>query len=64
MSRHLADHNAPSDGGRVRHFVDVERKQGDEGTHPASKALRRRPQARNTVRRTEEFLRIDRGRTA
>lgn len=61
MTRHLADRRAPSAGARARRFMEVERKQGDEGSHPASQALTRRPKDRDDARRVQEFLRIERG---
>lgn len=61
MSRHPLDHQAPSDGGRVKHFAKVERDQGAEGSHPASKTLSQRPAERDgRNRRAEEFTRIER----
>jgi hypothetical protein len=28
MTRHLADHRAPTDGGRIKHFVRIARSEG------------------------------------
>lgn len=65
MSRHLADHRAPTKGARARNFWKLEREQGEEGTHPASVALSQRPENRESDdTRVREFLRIDRGSRA
>jgi hypothetical protein len=64
MSKHLADHRSPSDGGRAKNFVAVERKSGAEGSHPASQEVTRRAKDRNDGRRMQEFLRIDRDQLA
>ena len=64
MSRHVADRRAPSDGGRARHFAEVERSQGDEGSHPAAKAAHERPQTRSDGTRLKEYTRIERGQEA
>ncbi|MFN3936818.1 MAG: hypothetical protein ACK4KW_04490 [Gemmobacter sp.] len=64
MTRHVADKRAPSDGGRVRAFVDVARKSGAEETHPAVQTLAKRSVPREEGRRFLEFLRIARGREA
>jgi hypothetical protein len=58
MSKHLADHRAPSAGGRVKHFLRL--------TREASSIWHRlwqRPRTEPTEgRRVAEFVRIDRGR--
>jgi len=64
MSRHLADKRAPTDGGRVKAFIDVERRQATEGAHPALEQLARREQTRGDGRRVQEYLRIERGHEA
>lgn len=64
MARHVADKRAPSDGGRVKAFVAVERRQGAEEGHPAVKALAQREQTRGSGARVRQFLRIARGREA
>ena len=57
MSRHIIDRAAPkAEGSRVKHFLDLARK---EGVHPAITDLSQRPVGR-TARKVEEFLRIDR----
>lgn len=64
MSRHVADRRAASEGGRLKHFVEVEKTHGEEGSHPATKALHERPVKRDNAARLREFARIERGRTA
>ena len=65
MSRHPVDHRSPSDGGRTEHFAQVERQSGEEGSHPATKALHRRPAERSkTDPRVPEYTRIEKGREA
>ena len=62
MSRHIADKRTPSDGGRVRHFTEIERRAGEEGSHPSTEAVHRRPSdPPQDNRRAAEFVRIERG---
>lgn len=61
MSKHLADHQVTTDGSRARRFAEVERRSGAEGSHPAAQAVHRRPADRTAGKRTEEFVRIERG---
>lgn len=57
MTRHIIDHAAPkADGTRVKHFLDLARK---EGVHPAVQELGQRPAERG-ARKVQEYLRIDR----
>ncbi|MEZ5777179.1 MAG: hypothetical protein R3E44_02350 [Paracoccaceae bacterium] len=63
MSRLAVDRRAAPEGGRLKHYVEVEKTCGEEGTHPASKALYERPVKRNNAARIREFMRIERGRT-
>ena len=61
MTRHLADHRAPSKGARAKEFLRIER--ADLGR--LWQNLFRRPvPAPATNRRAAEFCRIDRGRSA
>jgi len=65
MSRHPVDHQSPSEGGRAKAYAEIERQKGEEGSHPASKALHRRPVERDeTDKRVEEYTRIEKGREA
>ncbi|WP_102225829.1 hypothetical protein [Acidimangrovimonas sediminis] len=65
MSRHPVDHHEPSDGGRMKHFAEVERTSGAEGSHPSAKALTRRPEERDGKnRRAAHYARIERGHRA
>ncbi|MCA0271243.1 MAG: hypothetical protein LCH69_04150 [Proteobacteria bacterium] len=64
MSRHVADRRKPDEGGRLKNFVRVEKISGEEGSHPATRALHERPAERTDSARLREFARIDRGHTA
>ncbi|MCR9150871.1 MAG: hypothetical protein NXH83_11900 [Rhodobacteraceae bacterium] len=65
MSRHPVDHRTPPEGGRTEHFAQVERQSGAAGSHPASRALHRRPAARGAGQsRVAAYARIERGREA
>ncbi len=58
MSRHIADHRTPSDGGRVKYFLRLTREAG-----VIWRRLWQRPQAMPSGgRRVVEFVRIERGR--
>lgn len=61
MTKHVADKRAPSDGGRLRAFLRIARGESDRlwqtiWRHP-------RPVPAEATR-TQEFLRIERGRRA
>jgi hypothetical protein len=59
MARHLADHRASSQGGRVKHFLRIAREGGERLWH----GLARQPQTRgDSNRRVVEYARIARGR--
>lgn len=64
MSRHVADRREPTDGGRAKHFAAVERSHGEEGDHPAAKAVHERAQTRSDAARLRQFLRIEKGEFA
>ncbi len=64
MSRHLTDNRTKADGSRLKPFTAIERNQGEDGTHPASKALLKRSDGATTSRRVAEFVRIARGEEA
>ncbi|MGB3317353.1 MAG: hypothetical protein WBB85_23460 [Albidovulum sp.] len=64
MSRHIVDHRKSPEGGRLKHFVQLEKAQGDEGSHPAAKALHERPVARESSAKLRQYTRIERGETA
>ncbi len=61
MSRHLADHRAQSDGGRLKAYLDIERTGGDESVHPVFRHLHKRPATRDGTTRMEQYVRIERG---
>lgn len=64
MSRHAADKpRTASENGRLRNYTEIEREEG--GPRRQTLDLQRRPRGeRDDTRRTAEYLRIDRGRTA
>ncbi|PKP75843.1 MAG: hypothetical protein CVT84_01170 [Alphaproteobacteria bacterium HGW-Alphaproteobacteria-6] len=62
MSRHLADHRAEPEGGRMKHYFAIDRLTAGEGSHPAARMLHKRPGARPGTLRLRQFLRIARGR--
>lgn len=65
MTKHVADHRAPSSGGRTKAFAEVERQNGPEGSSAAVQELMRRPHERGAEnRRAQEFVRIDKGEEA
>ncbi|MDI3338274.1 hypothetical protein QKW60_17830 [Defluviimonas aestuarii] len=64
MSRHIVDRRKSPEGGRLKNFVEVEKTHGEDGAHPAAKALHERPVTRNDSAKLREYLRIERGQTA
>jgi hypothetical protein len=62
MKKHISDQPRSQGSTRMREFIRQER---EAGIHPAIAELRTRPQTRGKDnRKTAEYLRIDRGRTA
>ncbi|QYZ69643.1 hypothetical protein [Neotabrizicola shimadae] len=61
MSRHLADHRSPPRGTRAKEFLRIER---EELGRLWQQLFRRPVPVPVTGRRTAEFCRIDRGRSA
>lgn len=59
MTRHLSDKRAPSDGGRLKHFLRIARQGGEGLWHGLWKAPRHKPAE---GRRVVEYVRIARGR--
>ncbi|MGB8813025.1 MAG: hypothetical protein WCC57_07550 [Paracoccaceae bacterium] len=60
MSKHLADHREPSQGGRVKHFVAIAR---GAASNAMWRGLWQRPVMRGDGnRRLVEYVRIARGR--
>ena len=55
MSRHLADHQAPTTGGRLKHFLRLAR---------TPRRVWHKSQNTGSQARVVQFLRIARGRTA
>ncbi|MDW4549026.1 hypothetical protein R5H32_06655 [Defluviimonas sp. D31] len=64
MSRHAVDRRKSPEGGRLKNYVEVEKTHGEEGTHPATKALHERTTERNNDAKLREYLRIERGHRA
>ena len=61
MNKHLADHRPTSDGGRLQHFLRVERSQSPT----APRSMHQRPQSRSDDNpRLQHYLRIERGEQA
>ncbi len=61
MTKHLADHRPASNGGRLQHFLRLER--ATPATAPRS--LHQRPQSRSADNpRLQHYLRIERGEQA
>lgn len=59
MSKHITDKPHRNEGGRLRHFVEQERR---ATTHPSSKALHERAHERSDDgARTDAYTRIERG---
>jgi hypothetical protein len=63
MTRHVADKRAVQSQRPLR-FLEIEKRTGEEGTHPATRAIHSRQADSSMTRRIAEFLRIERGRTA
>ena len=64
MSRHVIDRSTAPEGGRLKHYLEVEKSRGAEGSSPAAKSVHTRPVARKSVARVREFIRIEKGRMA
>jgi hypothetical protein len=62
MTKHLADHRTAPNAPRQKHFWALARH--EDSTHPAVRALTRRPKEWDEGQRIENYLRIDRGHTA
>ncbi|KAB2886979.1 MAG: hypothetical protein F9K34_00055 [Albidovulum sp.] len=64
MSRPAADRRTSSEGSRLKRFIEIEKAQGAEGSHPAARALHERAAERDDGTKVREYARIERGRTA
>ncbi|MBV0913596.1 hypothetical protein [Anianabacter salinae] len=64
MTRHLIDHQRPSDTSRVVRYAALERLTGDEAAHPKIEMLLRRRKGESDGSRIKQFLRIERGHLA
>lgn len=60
MSRHLADHRKPSQGGRMKHFLQIAR--GAASGEIWHKLWQRPAERGESNRRVAEYVRIDKGR--
>lgn len=58
------DHNSETtDDKVVDRYAEIERTHGEEGSNPAAKQAHRRPKT-PSGKRTEEYVRIDKGKEA
>jgi hypothetical protein len=61
MSKHLADHRTSSEGGRSKHFLNIEK----NAAKSPWEALRQQPRMRGEqTPRVTQYLRIERGELA
>lgn len=60
MSRHLVDHRAQSDGGRLRAYYRIEKTGQEDAVHAAFRDLHRRPLSRDGAARVTQYVRIER----
>ncbi|MCF1708312.1 hypothetical protein L0V05_05705 [Tabrizicola sp. J26] len=63
MTKHLADRKRTNEGARLSRYLEIARQDGEEGSHPATKALHSREATRLAGQRIREFTEIERGRT-
>lgn len=61
MGQRVTDHRREVANGRLKHFVELDRRDGSETHHPGKRSLDRRPASRNSVERLRQYLRIERG---
>jgi hypothetical protein len=61
MSRHPLDRQEGASPSRAERFAEIERKKGEEGSHPAAKKAHRQPKDRSESTRLKEFTRVERG---
>ncbi|WP_347311834.1 hypothetical protein [Defluviimonas sp. SAOS-178_SWC] len=64
MAKGKTGSDSAADNSRLKHFVEVEKTHGAEGTNPAAKKVHERPAERDEGARLREYTRIERGRTA
>ena len=64
MSGQVIVRPASPQGGRLKHYLDVEKTHAAEGSSRAAKAVHERPVARESVARLRAFMRIEKGWTA
>jgi hypothetical protein len=62
MPKHVIENSRTRQkDGRAEHYTDIERKNAEEGQHPAAKAAFRRKREGGSEDRTEHYARIERG---
>jgi hypothetical protein len=61
MTRHLADHRATTKDSRIKRYTQIELAQQPDGSHPAAKALHKRPATREDATRMRAYTRIEKG---
>lgn len=61
MTKHIADHRSPSNGGRLKHFLRIARDSSDAVWRATWSRPLNRPKGN---RRVVEYIRIARGRLA
>ena len=61
-TRQPAERTAEPENIRTRRYAQIERMQGEEGSHPAARLAIQRCRDARSGRRMQEFLRIARGR--
>jgi hypothetical protein len=61
MTRHLADHRATTKTSRIQRYTAIELSQQPDGSHPAAKALHKRPATREEATRMRAYTRIEKG---
>lgn len=59
MTKHLADHRTPSQGGRLKHFLRIARNKSEDMWRTTWQRSR---EAGRGNRRVVEYIRIERGR--
>lgn len=61
-TQHPVNQQPEPGNSRASRYAHIERTQGEEGSHPATRAAIQRVRESRSGRRVQEFLRIARGR--
>lgn len=61
MSKHPLDRQTAASPSRAERFAEIERRSGEEGSHPAAQKAHQQPKARSESARLKEFARVERG---